>query len=402
VSTASFVSPNFNATFNFSVLRILRLARILRIVRLVRSLRSLRVLFRSLYVAVPGIANVMFFLGVIALSFGVLGVALFGEVQPPVLPPIKGGGGIRAYANFNNVPNAVLLLLAFLTGEYWSRVMNDLMSVGGAFAWAWLYFLLYIVVVHFILANLLVAVVLDAYFTALKRDLFKVLEADLLHYSYVWRRFDPFASKRITLEKDCVPFLRELGPPLGLNKSARLRDVLKVVNNLELKQSGPQTTLERLKNTSTERPGRTRIAFSHLLETLVYNQYRSEPGVEEELDNSGDEINRNSTISIINRGTFRRVQSILTVNSINAKKDARQDEPLHFPDRAIAGEIIQRLARTIILYKRANLLDEHLSKYSVRRRSVRDEDAVDPSRVEAVRQANRGQGRNAGDHSPSS
>ncbi|GLC45300.1 Caveolin-2 [Pleodorina starrii] len=121
VSVASVVL-DFSNTRNVSFMPVLRVLRVARVVRLVRNANGMQKLLRTLVNSLPALANVGGVMLLFFFIFAVIGVNLFAG--------IKQGENLTRHANFDNFPNAMLLLFRMITGEGWNGVMLDCMSTG--------------------------------------------------------------------------------------------------------------------------------------------------------------------------------------------------------------------------------------------------------------------------------
>ena len=92
-----------------------------------------------------------------------LGVFLFSE--------IKEGDVIDKYRNFDTFDDAFLLLFALSTGEEWNFIMHDCSRVPPdcepgitcGHSYAWLYFVIFIILVTHIMLNLFILVIIEQF-----------------------------------------------------------------------------------------------------------------------------------------------------------------------------------------------------------------------------------------------
>ena len=163
--------------FSASVLRILRVARLFRVAK---SLHGLRMLFETLIVSLPSLANVGGLMVLMMVVYAILGVNLFGKIQL--------GENLNTHTNFRSFGAAMLTLMRMTTGEAWNSIMYDAMRVtgcdshpdcemgeccGNPFS-AVIYFSSFTVIGSFVMLNLLIAVVLENFSTTKKADSKKV------------------------------------------------------------------------------------------------------------------------------------------------------------------------------------------------------------------------------------
>ncbi len=125
----------------FSVLRSLR---ILRVLRLLSTVPRLRQLTESLLSAIPSIGWISFMLGLVFYVFAVIGTELFGERFPDW---------------FGNVGASMYTLFQVMTLESWS--MGIARPVMAEFAWAWAYFVPFILVSAFTILNLFIGIIVN-------------------------------------------------------------------------------------------------------------------------------------------------------------------------------------------------------------------------------------------------
>lgn len=203
-----------------SVLRVFRIARLFRVARF---LKGLRMLFETLIVSLPSLANVVALMFLVMVVYAILGVNLFGKV--------KFGTDLNATDNFQTFGNALMILMRMITGEGWNFIMYDAMNttdcdssmeceVGtccGSPVAATIYFISFTLVGSFVMLNLIIAVVLDNFSSTSNAEARKVREEDIDLFDEVWSHFDPKATSTIPV----VLFPRLvalLPPPLGLAK----------------------------------------------------------------------------------------------------------------------------------------------------------------------------------------
>jgi voltage-gated sodium channel len=130
------------ATGSLSVLRALR---ILRVLRLVSAVPSLRRVVGGLVTALPGMGSILLLLGLIFYVFSVMGSKLFGATAPDLF----GSLGQTAYTLFQ-----------VMTFDDWSAgIVKPLMA---EHPYAWVFFVVFILVSTFMVLNLFIGVVVSA------------------------------------------------------------------------------------------------------------------------------------------------------------------------------------------------------------------------------------------------
>lgn len=125
-------------------LSILRSLRILRVLRLLSTVRRLRMLIEALITAIPSIGWIAFLLGLVFYIFGVMGTELFGENFPEW---------------FGSLGASMYTLFQVMTLESWS--MGIARPVMAEHAFAWLYFVSFILVTAFTILNLFIGIIVN-------------------------------------------------------------------------------------------------------------------------------------------------------------------------------------------------------------------------------------------------
>jgi voltage-gated sodium channel len=120
-----------------------RLARLLRALRVVSALPELRLIVGTMLRSIPSLGNVIVLLGLILYVYAVLGVHLFAAADP---------------AHWGSLPRAALTLFEILTLEGWVDLMDASLA---ATAWAWVYYVSFVVLAVFVVINLFIAIVIN-------------------------------------------------------------------------------------------------------------------------------------------------------------------------------------------------------------------------------------------------
>jgi voltage-gated sodium channel len=130
------------ATESFSVLRALR---VLRVLRLINKIESMRKVVAGLLNSLPSLASVAGLTLIVFYVFSVMATNLFGHE----FPDLFGGMGESAFTLFQ-----------VMTLESWSEgVARPIMA---KVPYAWVFFLLFILIATFIVINLFIAVIVDS------------------------------------------------------------------------------------------------------------------------------------------------------------------------------------------------------------------------------------------------
>jgi voltage-gated sodium channel len=125
-------------------LAVLRSLRILRALRLVAMVPSMRRVVTALVKSIPGLVSLSGLLLLLVYVGGVIASNLFGDTGDP---------------RFTGLGPTLLTLFQITTGDGWSDVMRDLMEQK---PFAWIFFLIYLMVGSFTMLNLFIAVVCSA------------------------------------------------------------------------------------------------------------------------------------------------------------------------------------------------------------------------------------------------
>jgi voltage-gated sodium channel len=128
------------ASESLSALRALRVLRVLRVITVVPSLRRV---VDGLLRAVPGMGAVGALLVLVIYVAAVIATGLFGEAAPEY---------------FGHLGTSLFTLFQAMTGEAWPDIARAVMETQ---PYAWIFFVLYILVVSFAVLNLFIAVIVN-------------------------------------------------------------------------------------------------------------------------------------------------------------------------------------------------------------------------------------------------
>lgn len=141
------------ATGSLSALRALR---VLRLLRLVSAVPSMRRVIEGLLRALPGMGAIAALLLLIVYIGAVIAANLFGADHPE---------------RFGSLGRAALTLFEVLTLEGWADLQREVMATH---AWAWLFFVPFVIVTTLAVLNLFVAVIVEA----MQSEVTEALEAE--------------------------------------------------------------------------------------------------------------------------------------------------------------------------------------------------------------------------------
>lgn len=126
-------------------LAVLRTLRVLRVLRILTLMPSMRAVVAGLVGALPGLSSVIMLMGLIFYVSAVVATGLFGEKFPDW---------------FGTLGETAYTLFQVMTLESWS--MGIARPVLEVFPFAWIFFVIFILVTTFTMLNLFIAVIIDA------------------------------------------------------------------------------------------------------------------------------------------------------------------------------------------------------------------------------------------------
>ncbi|KAJ9470438.1 Voltage-dependent calcium channel type D subunit alpha-1 [Diplonema papillatum] len=209
-----------------SIFRVLRLARLLRMVKRAQGIKRI---LRTLYLSIPSMLNVAGILFLMFFVFAVVGIKLFARIK-------RGDEAMGPYAHFENFGFTLLLLLRMTTGEGWQAVLSEAsveppdcdqqLGECGKPLVATLYFCSFTLCGMYVLLNLFIAIILDAFSRSDDGDVcseayIKKVKASWCHHE----RFVDGDGRATAVHPDeLFEFLVRIGPPLGLPSDASKRE----------------------------------------------------------------------------------------------------------------------------------------------------------------------------------
>ncbi|MBN2782577.1 MAG: ion transporter [Campylobacterales bacterium] len=140
----------FPASEELSILRVLR---VLRLFRLLTIVPQMRVIIAALLGVIPGIISVSMVLLLFFYVFSIMATSLFADSFPQW---------------FGTLGESMYTLFQIMTLESWSMgIARPVMEI---YPYAWIYFVIYILIVTFIMVNLFIGIIIDAIFTIKGED----------------------------------------------------------------------------------------------------------------------------------------------------------------------------------------------------------------------------------------
>ncbi|MCP3849779.1 MAG: ion transporter [Gammaproteobacteria bacterium] len=129
-------------------LSILRVLRVLRLFRLLTIVPQMRLIISAILSVIPGMASVSLVLLLFFYVFAIIATNLFSQTFPQW---------------FGSLGESMFTLFQIMTLESWSMgIARPIMEVHPM---AWIFFVIYILIVTFIMVNLFIGLVVDAIFT---------------------------------------------------------------------------------------------------------------------------------------------------------------------------------------------------------------------------------------------
>eukprot|EP01009_Symbiontida_sp_KSa7_P000614 NODE_113_length_1379_cov_914.167669_g91_i0.p1 GENE.NODE_113_length_1379_cov_914.167669_g91_i0~~NODE_113_length_1379_cov_914.167669_g91_i0.p1 ORF type:complete len:414 (-),score=38.55 NODE_113_length_1379_cov_914.167669_g91_i0:105-1346(-) len=206
-----------------------RLARIARMSRLITKSKELRKFFRTFITALPAILNICFLLVIIVFNFAYIGKTYLAN--------IKFQSTLNHMINYRTFSSSVVVLLQFLTGDAWDKVMHD-MSLSdpectnnengfddcGYTSMSPVYTLVYLVIVTYVILSMFIAVILDNFsivFSSAEREIALVLpKHELEAFQEQWNIVDKKRKGYIPLPKvrQLIQKFKELKLLIGLSR----------------------------------------------------------------------------------------------------------------------------------------------------------------------------------------
>jgi len=254
------------------VLRIVRVTRVLRTLRAVRSARGLIMMLSMLLLSLPALMNTLGVFLLVLFMYSLLAMSLFGRVIS--------GEYLTEDSHFCDFTTAVYTMFRCSTGEDWNGIMHDAMATpetsdcsyeaGDCGSWLALpFFISYVVLTTYVVLKMLIALILENYVIAIKRDHNSLQPTHAEAFVKAWAEFDPHATGKIALG-DLTGVIKLLPPPLGLDpakstgpfRSVRAADVHRYALQLDLHA-----------NTPSEGDGPLQVRFTELLAVLVRDAY---------------------------------------------------------------------------------------------------------------------------------
>mmetsp|Transcript_1007 Transcript_1007/g.1240 ORF Transcript_1007/g.1240 Transcript_1007/m.1240 type:complete len:2098 (-) Transcript_1007:185-6478(-) len=214
-------------------LRLVRSMRVFRLLRLVNLFRGCEDILLACKFALPKLIMVCSLLLILVFFFANIGWVLFHDFQ-------EHG---NSFSNFRTVFGAMQLLFVIMTGDAWTDTMGELVDDKPHFKIVVvIYFISYLIVQYFVVVNLFVMVVCEA-FEVLSEGNRTAVERVLPVFQKVWTDYDPEATGFIH-ESELETLLRQIPEPIGVSFQAtytRLRTKADFLRMSLVKDKAPFT-----------------------------------------------------------------------------------------------------------------------------------------------------------------
>eukprot|EP00743_Colponemidia_sp_Colp-15_P005327 GILK01005729.1.p1 GENE.GILK01005729.1~~GILK01005729.1.p1 ORF type:complete len:1755 (-),score=280.80 GILK01005729.1:102-5366(-) len=244
----SFVDSSYTA-----LAKVARVFRLLRTMKLLNTAKSFRTLFLTFISSLPSLANIGILLFLFIYIYAVLGVNLFSTVMYR--------DNLNRHANFRSFGSALQTMFRCATGEGWDDIMTDLMlqdsyqgvpctsdvsytdiaagNINGCGSYVAIpFFFSYTILVTFVMFNLFVAVVIEAFADEKADEESNTIARSVQCFINEWSKVDKYGTRFIS------PFtlalvLKKVPPPLGFKPrkgetALTTSPILKIISNFNL------------------------------------------------------------------------------------------------------------------------------------------------------------------------
>jgi voltage-gated sodium channel len=180
------------ASEQFSVLRALR---VLRVLRLITAVPALKRVVQGLLAALPGMGSIVLLIGLLYYVFAVMATKMYGDDFP---------------ALFGTLGSSLFTLFTVMTLEGWvDGVVKPVME---KYPYAWIFFIIYIVVCTFMVLNLFIGVVVNAMQDVNQKASAEELKAEK---AIIEEETGPILSEVQKLRRELAELRAELGKRLS-------------------------------------------------------------------------------------------------------------------------------------------------------------------------------------------
>jgi hypothetical protein len=236
---------------------LMRIFRIGRLLRLVRYFPGLNRLLRTLILCLPSLGNVAGLLFLVIFVFSIIGMNLFSGSRYGAMN-VYNGVGLTSEANFDSFGIAYFTMFRCLTGENYNGIMREAMLIsappfcipdpGPNDPWspadancnsptlAAIFWVLYYVVSSFMVTNILVAVVMEAFEAGSEagaggEGLYRLTPNAMDEYLALWNELDINGTQFLD-QAGVIHVIANLAYPLGLRGDKRILKELPIKHPL--------------------------------------------------------------------------------------------------------------------------------------------------------------------------
>jgi hypothetical protein len=248
------------------------------------------------------------------------------------------GEFITPRANFSHVGYASLTMFRMATGESWNGLMHEAYNDAG---WgAYPFFVSFVIVVFFVMVNIIVAVVLDAFSHMSAEEDAVLTPADWSDFNAGWAdpEVDPYATGWAPVSS-LVTLMRRVPPPLGCGSSAPVRLVRRVIAGLTIPAYGLRVSYRDVRLALAQRYlfGRTlSISDEHEIARRLALQWHEAQPITESPDADSVSV---AAMGIV-RLAIRRF-----VDRLRARKERDRETVRRFLRRAVAARRARKRRR---------------------------------------------------------
>ncbi|KAL7570223.1 hypothetical protein ACA910_020649 [Epithemia clementina (nom. ined.)] len=137
-------------SWSFASVQIVRAFRIFRALRLITRIKVMKNLILALFSVIPRMFAIGLLLFLVSYIFAVMFTQLFKNLFEE---------GYTDYNYFGRIDETFFTLFQLMTLDNWADVARQVMV---AYTWAWLPFIIFVIITGFVVVNLIIAVICDA------------------------------------------------------------------------------------------------------------------------------------------------------------------------------------------------------------------------------------------------
>jgi len=167
-------SSNDNVSF-LRTMRLMKTAKMLRVIRLMRSMRELRLLLHAILGSLRSMLWSIVLIALVLYTFATIFVQSCASAALSEGLDASTMSGIRAF--WSSIGHGMISLFMSATGgESWARIAQPLRDTSSFF---YLVFILYLLVFHFVLLNIITSVFIEACLDNANKDTLGIIQAEM-------------------------------------------------------------------------------------------------------------------------------------------------------------------------------------------------------------------------------